>query len=66
LPWGESKLALFVNPNNSSKPKMIIYDINEEDQKKSYETLDLNNKESIIGRIYLCNYDKDVVMFENF
>ena len=37
-PWKKNQMAFFLNPNNSAKPKMIIYDI---EQEKEVVSLDL-------------------------
>lgn len=45
-------MAFFVNPNNSAKPRMIIYDIKKEDE---VGNLELTPNESMVSEILIVN-----------
>ena len=45
-------MSFFINPNNSAKPKMIIYDI---DQEREVDNMELTEKESMVSEVLVVN-----------
>ena len=45
-------MAFFVNPNNSAKPRMIVFDIKEEQE---VQNLELTPNESMVSEILIVN-----------
>ena len=56
-------MAFFINPNNSAKPKMLLYDVKNECEGEEKE---LTKEDSMISEVLVVNGEQDVVLFERF
>lgn len=53
-PWKANQMAFFVNPNNTAKPKMLIFDVAKE---TVIPPLDLTENEAMLSEVHVVNGD---------
>ena len=64
-PWKTNQFAFFFNPNNEAKPKMIIYDTEQESEVGMVMNL-TGDQEAFLSEVLIADGEKDLVLFEVF